>query len=164
MEVFTPDSLPIRRGPRPRTTTSNPHMQLDQRPGELVIRALAARCFALPDVEERPSLVSVPGARAMWLLDNVPQGPRDAFLIGREFAHLHPLPDGSLHAALPGALAREAIAKGWAEPHPLGRFGIVPESVVMLYAPRNEDEVRIVSALIDASYRFAGGRPASPDG
>jgi len=158
MDDSFPD-LPHRRAPRPRTTTTNPHMQLDQRPDAATVEALARVCFAMPDVEERSSLVSVPGARALWLRDDVPQGPVEAFLIGREFAHLHPLPDGSLHAALPHALARDAIARGWAEPHPLGRMGIVPDTVVMLYAPRDAAEVRIIGMLVDASRRFAGGRP-----
>ena len=93
--------LPERAGKRPSTTPTNPHTQLDQNPEELLVRMLAQRVFALPDVEERPSAISVPGARALWLRDEVPAGPQEAFMIGREFAHIHPLPDGSLHAALP---------------------------------------------------------------
>ncbi|MCU1281127.1 MAG: phospholipase, partial [bacterium] len=90
-----------RRGPRPRTTSSNPHTQLDQNAPRAVYDALAARIFALPDAEERASLVSVPGARALWLRDGVEPGARDTFMIEREFAHLHPARDGSLHLALP---------------------------------------------------------------
>jgi hypothetical protein len=33
-------------------------------------------------------------------------------MIGREFAHIHPVPDGSLHAALPPEVAEEAVEKG----------------------------------------------------
>jgi hypothetical protein len=36
-------------------------------------------------------------------------GPPEAFLIDREFAHLHPAPDYSLHAMLPLELAQAAI-------------------------------------------------------
>ena len=88
--------LPERTGYRPSTTPTNPHTQLDQNPQELVVRKLARRVFALPDVEERPSAISVPGARALWLRNEVPAGPQEAFMIGREFAHIHPLPDGSM--------------------------------------------------------------------
>jgi hypothetical protein len=109
-------------------------------------------------VEERPSAISVPGARALWLRDEVPAGPQDAFMIGREFAHIHPLPDGSLHAALPPELAEEAIEKGWAEQHPVARMGYIPPNVVMIYAPRNAREIEIVAGLVTESYRYAGGR------
>ena len=40
-------------------------------------------------------------------------------MIEREFAHLHPLPDGSIHAALSPELVEEAIEQGWAEQHPV---------------------------------------------
>jgi hypothetical protein len=97
--------LPERAGQRPGTTPTNPHTQLDQNPEEVLVRELAQKVFALSDVEERPSAISVPGAQALWLRDEVPAGPQEAFMIGREFAHIHPLPDGSLHAALPPELA-----------------------------------------------------------
>ena len=53
----------------------------------------------MPGVEERPSAISVPGARAMGLSEGVPTGPREAFMIGREFAHIHPLPRCALATA-----------------------------------------------------------------
>lgn len=150
--------LPERAGQRPRTTLTNPHTQLDQNPEEVLVRELAQKVFALSDVEERPSAISVPGARALWLRDEVPAGPQEAFMIGREFAHIHPLPDGSLHAALPPELAEEAIEKGWAEQHPVARMGYIPPNVVMIYAPRNAGEIEIVAGLVTESYRYAGGR------
>src|ERR671927_734261 len=94
--------LPTRAGDRPRTTPTNPHTQLDQQPADLRwVEELARRIFALPGVVEEPSRISVPGARALVLVPDVAAGPPEAFLIGREFAHLHPAPDHSLHAMLP---------------------------------------------------------------
>ncbi|HWQ23910.1 MAG TPA: luciferase family protein [Gaiellaceae bacterium] len=148
--------LPRRQGPRPRTTATNPHMQLDQQPASRALRdELAGRLFALPDVRERPSLVSVPGARALWLDESVPAGPREAFLVGREFAHLHPFPDESLHVMLPPELAERVVEAGWGEPHPAARLGLVPSSALMLYAPRDEDELELVATLVEAAYGFA---------
>ena len=154
-------TLPQRSGSRPRTTPTNPHTQLEQNPELEVVEALALKVFALPDVEERPSAISVPGARALWLRDDVPPGPREAFMIGREFAHIHPMPDGSLHAALPPEVAREAIEKGWAEQHPVARMGYIPQNVVMIYAPRDAEEIEVVAGLVAEAYRYAGG--ATPD-
>jgi Family of unknown function (DUF5519) len=149
--------LPRREGPRPRTTPTNPHTQLDQNPGPSIVEELARRVFAMGDVEERPSAISVPGARAIWLSERVPAGPREGFMIGREFAHIHPMPDGSLHAALPPEVAGEAVEKGWAEQHPVARMGYIPENVVMIYAPRNEQELEIVVRLLEESRRYATG-------
>jgi len=149
--------LPKRRGPRPRTTPTNPHTQLDQNPEREVVNELARMVFALPGVEERPSAISVPGARALWLRENVSAGPQEAFMIGREFAHIHPMPDGSLHAALPPEAAQEAMDKGWAEQHPVARMGYIPRNVVMIYAPRDAEEIEVVAGLVEEAYRYAGG-------
>lgn len=152
-------TLPERRGPRPRTTPTNPHQQLDQQPDDPAIpAALAERAFALPDVEERPSAISVPGARALWLRAGVQPGPPDAFLIGREFAHLHPAPDHSLHLMIPPELLDEVVGRGWGEPHPVARRGLIPHTAIMVYAPRDDAELETVYTLLLASYRFAGGR------
>lgn len=64
--------LPERSGPRPRTTPTNPHTQLEQNPDTDMVEELARRIFALPGVVERPSAISVPGARALWLSEEVP--------------------------------------------------------------------------------------------
>lgn len=152
-------SLPAREGARPATTPTNPHTQLDQQPDDTSMREeLARRVFALPDVVERPTMISVAGARALWLRDDVPAGPPEAFMIEREFAHLHPGRDQSLHLTLPLDLADAAIEAGWAELHPVARMGQIPRTAVMVYAPRNPEELDVVYGLVLASYRFAGGR------
>jgi len=148
--------LPMRAGPRPRTTPTNPHTQLDQQPADpQVIEELARRVFALPGVVEAPSRISVPGARALVLAPGEPAGPPQAFLIDREFAHLHPDPDRSLHAMLPIETAAEAVEAGWAEPHPVALRGLIPPTAVMLYAPRDAAELEVVERLVRASHAFA---------
>lgn len=149
--------LPRRPGSRPTTTPTNPHTQLDQQPSDSQQREqLAASVFALPGVVERPSLISVPGARALWLSDGN-AGPPEAFMVGNEFAHLHPAPDQSLHAMLPPALAVEAVEAGWAEQHPVARRGLIPANAVMLYAPRDDAERAVVEELVRASHAYARG-------
>jgi hypothetical protein len=155
-----PSSLPIRPGDRPRTTPTNPHTQLDQQPVDAGwTEELARRVFALPGVVEEPSGISVPGARALVLAPGEATGPPEAFLVGREFAHLHPAPDHSLHAMLPTETVAEAVAAGWAEIHPVALKGLIPPNAVMLYAPRDEAELGVVESLVRASHAFA--RPAS---
>ena len=122
-----------------------------------MVDELAQRVFALPGVEERPSAISMPGARALWLREDLPTGPQEAFMIGREFAHIHPVPDASLHAALPPEVAQEAISKGWAEKHPVARMGYIPQNVVMIYAPSDWQEIEVVAELVVEAYRYASG-------
>ncbi|MEM7340793.1 MAG: luciferase family protein [Actinomycetota bacterium] len=152
------DEMPTRPGPRPSTTPTNPHTQLDQiAPADLQYE-VAEFMFALPCVDEVPSQISVPGARAMWLQDSCAAGPSDAFMIGREFCHIHPTDDGSLHLNLPPDVCEAAIAKGWAENHPMAARGIIPTTVVMVYGPRDRDELEIVTQLVAASHGFAHPR------
>ncbi len=144
-----------RAGSRPRTTSINPHTQLDQNaPPDLQERVFdLAR--SLPGVATGPSAISVPGARA-FCLPACTQASRDAFLVGREFAHIHPPRDGSLHMTLPPAIIDKVIANGWAELHPLaGRHGL-PANIVMVYGPRDADEFTVVADLVRASHAWAG--------
>jgi hypothetical protein len=144
-----------RGGAKPRTTTTNPHTQLDQNaPPELQER-LFALARALPGVVVGESLVSVPGARAFHLPGC--EHPA-AFMIEREFAHLHPRDDGSLHMALPPAIVESVIDNGWAEYHPLaGQHGL-PRNIVMVYGPRDDAELEIVAELVRASHSAACAR------
>jgi hypothetical protein len=52
---------------------------------------------------------------------------------------------------------RAAVDAGWAEPHPVARMGLIPETAVMLYAPRDDDELAVSEMLLGASRQFAGG-------
>ena len=157
---MTAVELPPRPGPRPRTTPNNPHTQLDQQPTDPGVRErLVAALSQLPSVRWRPSAISVPGAEALWLDAADARGPVEAFLIGREFAHLHPAPDLSLHLMVPPALADVVVAQGWGEPHPVARLGLIPPTAVMVYAPRNDGERAVVEAVVVASHRYATGAP-----
>ncbi|MDX6534378.1 MAG: hypothetical protein QOJ13_3330 [Gaiellales bacterium] len=151
-------SLPQRPGDRPQTTPTNPHTQLTQQPPDDDLREeLCRRLFALPGVVERPSVISVPGARALWLEEGVGPAPADAFMAGREFAHFHPRSDHSLHAMLPVDVARAAVDAGWAEQHPVARLGLIGEGAVMLYAPRDDDELDVIEQLVAISHGYARG-------
>lgn len=150
------DQLPERSGPRPRTTPTNPHTQLDQQPSDTIQHALlAAEVFALPGVTERESAISVPGARALWLEAFRDVAPEDAFMIDVEFAHLHPGADQSLHVMLRPDLVAAAIDAGWGEQHPVARTGLIPPNAVMLYAPRDDVEREVVASLVSAAHAYA---------
>jgi phospholipase/carboxylesterase len=109
---------------------------------------------ALPGVQTGHSHIAPPGSRALRLRDGG-LGVA-AFMVGREFAHLHPAYDGSLHMTLDPAQHAEALAAGWAERHPLaGRFA--PSTTVMVYGPRDAAELETVMQLVERSMAYARG-------
>lgn len=147
--------LPTRRGPRPETTRPSrerpfPHTQTSQNAPEHMQERLLRRVAALPGITVGESLVSVPGARAFHLDAQLAKGPAEAFQRRTEFAHLHPSQDGSLHATLPPDLYEEVLDKGWGEPHPIS-------GTMMLFGPRDEEELEVLVRLVEASYAYATG-------
>jgi len=147
--------LPKRAGPRPLTNKNMPHSQIGVRPVPEVNAELFRRCFSLPDVRNEPTRISVPGARALWLREDLPLAHPEVIAVGREFAHIHP--DGSLHASLPPERARQAIEAGWAEPHPMALY-MGNEGMVMLYTPRTLEELDVIFQLVVDSFNFVTGR------
>jgi hypothetical protein len=154
--------LPQRHGPRPETTDCAPHEQVSQNSSAKNHALFKEKAFALPFVERCWSGISVPGAEALVLPVAHACGPREAFMIGREFAHVHPAHDGSSHLMLPPSVVEELIAKGWGEPHPMARLGYIPAPAVMAFAPRDENEVDVMLRLLTTSWDFARGKLANP--
>ena len=150
--------LPERSGPRTQTSGTVPHVQIDVEPITAVNDELFHRAYALPGVEDRPTIVSLPGARGMWLSDDIPVAQPKAIVSGREFAHIHP--DGSLHASLPLSRALEVEATGWGERHPWADQRDGWEGLVMLYTPQSMDELDITFQLIVESYNYVTGQTA----
>ena len=163
-------NLPQRQGTKPRTTSRLPHSQLDQHGSDDVVKKLHQWCFSsLPHVENQPSGISVPGARALVLQENLPSSSStssscsccnpNAFMVGREFAHIHPAPDnGSMHVQLPASEAKEVVEAGWGEDHYLVTQGHYPPGLIMVFSPRTDDELETVKKIVTHSYEFATGK------
>jgi len=167
-----------RRGPKPRTGPSVPHVQFSQlgtaeireslrawmsreRPATRIgdseisdvgkVREFMAQRH--PEIELPEELPQENGF-AMFLDGRLP--PAGVTLLPprmtAEFAHVHP--DGSLHLVLSPEDEAELLAKGWGEPHPLSHPGM---RIVMLFAPRDERELAVARSVVDSSYRYALG-------
>ncbi|MFL6155858.1 MAG: luciferase family protein [Marmoricola sp.] len=157
-------TLMPRPGPRPATTAKIPHSQLDQQPSDSRhLDRVIAEASRWPGVEVGESGISVEGATALLLAEDMTTGPAEAFMVGREFCHGHAQGDHSLHLTLPLELAKAGEEAGWLEPHFLVLTGQLPATHVMLYAPRDDDEVDVALQLVRASYQFAlGSRAEAP--
>ena len=147
--------LTERKRARPMTHNGMPHAQIDVEPLPEIHEELFRLCFSLPNITNRPTVISVPGARALWLDEDISLAHPEAIGRGREFAHIHP--DGSLHASLSPERAREAVEKGWAEPHPIAQY-TGWDGMVMLYTPLDMDELAVIFKLVVDSYNFVTGR------
>lgn len=152
--------LPRRPGPRPRTTAPTrerpfPHQQLEQLAPEQFQEVLFQRAAGLPHVWVGRSLVSLPESRAFHLHADAAYGPPVAFQRKTEFAHIHTDNDGSLHLTLPPGLYDEVLATGWGEPHPVS-------GTMMLFGPRDDEEVEVAWVVLQASWRWAATGQALP--
>lgn len=88
---------------------------------------------------------------------------------GGEIAHPHV--DGSLHVMLHPADIDQVLDKGWEERHPLARANWwwrwfflmcderppIPEDLVLIYAPRDKDEVDVIAEIVDAAIDYVTG-------
>ncbi|KAL2845703.1 hypothetical protein BJY01DRAFT_177872 [Aspergillus pseudoustus] len=80
-----------------------------------------------------------------------------------EVCHSHPS-DGSLHLTLHPADVKVVIERGWGQRHPLARDDwwwvtrFVPAGFVMIYAPRNAEELKCVIEIIRAAAWWVGGK------
>jgi len=147
--------LPSRGGVGPDVTKGIPHIQLDQTASDELLLRMTDWVFSLPGVVEMPSRTSLPGARALTLAAELPVTNQEAFMVGREFAHIHPQPrGGSMHMKLPGHQATEVVEKGWGEEHPLALNGSIP-NLLMVYAPRNDEDLAVIKIIINAAVEYA---------
>ncbi|WP_410641734.1 luciferase family protein [Amycolatopsis sp. lyj-346] len=144
--------IPDRPGPAPRTRGPVPHGQLNQIAPTTLQEELWQRMRSLAGVYVAPTHVPYPEARAIHLAPEFGTGPADAFIKNsREFAHLHPQQDGSLHMTLPSTLKKIVTEAGWGVPHPI-------QNTQLVYGPRDRDEIEVVWRVLLQSYDYARGR------
>ncbi len=159
-EIASYPTLPQRKTAAPHTTGDVPHRQLGVEPVPEINDKLFRLAFSLPELENRPTTVSLPGARGLWIAEDVRLRRPDAISSGREFTHIHP--DGSLHLPLPPDRAMEAGAAGWGEQHPWASQGRVYGGLMLIYTPQTMEDLDTVVRLIVESYNFVTARNIEP--
>ncbi|ETI22571.1 hypothetical protein G647_06647 [Cladophialophora carrionii CBS 160.54] len=166
--------LPTRAGLPASVGGIVPHRQLSQHPPEemkqyitnLFKNAVAGNSDIL---EERLSLYERHNP-ALFVHDNILSSadsavPETARIARGEIGHIHP--DFSIHLYLSPADARLIIEKGWGEKHRLSkpenslfkfkRFHIA-DTYILIYGPRDEEEIEVVRKILQSSIRFMTGR------
>lgn len=144
-------------GGRPRVDSRYPCLQLDETASPELREALLAYGRGLEGVRLYPTELSVPGD-ALVLQEELAKGKPEAFIAGREFAVVRE--DGSTQLNLDPGWGQKILDKGWATIHPLARYmaGALPPQSLIVYAPRDEKELRVVCKIVEAAYWYAQGR------
>ena len=148
--------LPIREGEHPEIGLVPPQLQFSDLGPEDVRLALKRWAFStFPNVTEHDTAISVPTSRALWLDEKVSAAHDDAFMPtpgSREFCHLHE--DGSFHTVVDASVEDEILAKRWGVRHMYYDRGV---KEILVYAPRNDDELIVAKKIVAESYRYASG-------
>ncbi len=166
-EIFDAlNAAPVREGPPPETPDGIPHQQLNQNAPVALQEELMASVSVLTGVRIEPTPFSLEGSQGWRLEGSFAQGPDDAFIFDSpEFGHLHRPSDGSMHMLLPSEFSVVALKKGWGIIHPLTDSVSGEHSdYVMIYGPRDEDELKTIWIIAQISYYYARGLSMDPRG
>lgn len=149
--------LPTRQGRFPSIDLCYPCLQREDYSPAEVRAQLLALAQTLGGVCCQPTTFSFV-ADAFVLEEAWARGKPEAFVRGREFAVVRL--DGSVHLSLEPYWGQKVLRKGWATIHPLARYmaGAVPPQSLIVYAPRDEEELKTIWKIVQASYAFACGR------
>jgi hypothetical protein len=148
--------LPARKGQRPQTIRGPLHIQCNGHGDPNYVNQLVDRVLTWPHIESNPLPVSPPNTIRVRLAEMVATDEPSAFLSAREFGRVL-LGAPTIYLALPLVCAHWAIVRGWAEPHYLASFDLMPAGAVVVYTPRDEGELGVCYSLFSQSYRFARG-------
>ncbi|KAJ7643531.1 hypothetical protein FB45DRAFT_735896 [Roridomyces roridus] len=159
------EDLLEREGPRPRTTSHIIQRQVRSSPPCTVIQRVQARHadkthLALSKFENHAEAIFV---RPEILIDDPKNVPSHDTVrrTKREIAHMHDYHDYTCHLALAAQDGKQVIQKGWGQRHPLAGPGMPgpPNEWTFLYAPRNEEEMKVVEKIIEASVGYMINAP-----
>ncbi|KAK3310185.1 uncharacterized protein B0T15DRAFT_28004 [Chaetomium strumarium] len=153
--------LPYRPGPRPSVAGLAPQRQLNQHGSPQAYARLRGALEALG--ARRPAqFVTATSCLEKHGFALFARRPRNVCGNG-EVCHIHTHSDRSMHLNLHPDDIREVLAKGWGQRHPLAwgsrsarwwGFAVkspLPTTYVMVYAPRDESDLRIVCKIIEAA-------------
>lgn len=152
--------LPKRQGTRPEVRGIAPHRQVTQKATKTTFSSLASEIEVIasnsPELELGTSCLEKHGTG----LFSTSPAYHTIHRCKEEICHVH-FSDGSMHMTLHPADVKTVLESCWGERHPLSRGGrferFVPVGFVMIYAPRDEEEVQTVMRIVKAAAWFVNG-------
>ena len=151
---FASNALPVRKGARPKTIIGPLHIQCNGHGDPKYLKQLVDDVLTWPHIEYTPPMASPPDTIFIRLEEAATSSDSSAFISAREFARVL-LGAPTIYLALPLLSAHWAILRGWAEPHYLRSFGLMPAGAVLVYTPKNREELAVCYSLFAEAYHFA---------
>jgi hypothetical protein len=145
--------LPARKGPRPKTIRGPLHIQCNGHGDLKYLNQLVDEVLTWPYIESVQPFVSRSNTIPIRLTELAASSDPLALIIDREFARIL-LGAPTIYLVLPLLCAHRAIVRGWAEPHYLGSQGLMPAGTVVVYTPRDLEELAVCSFLFSESYHL----------
>jgi hypothetical protein len=151
---FASEDIPVREGARPKTIIGPLHVQCNGHGDPKYLKQLLNDILSWPYIEPMPKSSHHFDKVSIRLQEIAATCDSPAFINGTEFARVH-LAAPTIILVLPLVCAHWAIVKGWAEPHYLQSYGLLPAGTVMVYTPTNKEELEVCYSLFFESYYFA---------
>ncbi|MCW3007866.1 MAG: hypothetical protein JWP17_2492 [Solirubrobacterales bacterium] len=148
--------VPQRRGDRAQIARQYPCAQVTQADDPAAQDHVLGLVGGWPGVTIADTRQTIVNCRAMVLDEHLALGQGEAFITGRELAQVRA--DGSVHTALAPEWAEPLMQKRWGQVHPLALYGLIPPQSLVFYAPRDEQELRVIERILIAAYSYACGR------
>jgi hypothetical protein len=147
-------TLPIRRGTRPTTIRGPLHLQCSDNGDENLLRELVGEVAVWGGIDASPCSVGIGELVSLRVNEDLATDDRSIFITGTEFGRvLFGAP--TIYLTLPLSCAHWTIVRGWAEPHFSSSFGLVPPGVMVIYTPRDEEEMAVCRSLFRTSYTYS---------
>jgi hypothetical protein len=143
--------LPARRGRRPKTVRGPLHIQCNQHGDLKYLNQLVDEVLTWPYIESAEPFISRSNTIPIRLMEMAASNDPSAFITDKEFARVF-LGVPTIYLVLPLLCAHRAIVRGWAEPHYLGSQGLMPAGTVVVYTPKDVEELAICTVLFSESY------------
>ncbi len=157
--------IPKRNQSRPKMLRAVPHRQLTQQAPDDIMYEMHKymESISIPRYGGETlnndlllygkSVIEYTGAQGLFL----PNANQKSFEKG-EIAHLHSN-DGSFHMILHPSDATLLINQQWAERFPLAGINLfnklhIPETYILVYAPQNENELKIWKIILNAAISY----------
>jgi len=153
-ETFASNAIPIRKGLRPRTLSGPLHIQCTGHGDRKYLEQLLAHVLSWPHIEALPTIAGRPDTIPIRIENEAAVNDSSAFISAREFARVL-LGAQTIYLALPLVCAHWAIVRGWAEPHFLCSFGLLPPGAVLIYTPKDQEELAVCYSFFSDAYQFA---------
>ena len=129
------------------------HIQCNGHGDLKYLNQLVDEVLTWPYVESAQPFISRSSTIPNRLTEMAASSDPSAFINDREFARVL-LGAPTIYLVLPLLCAHLPIVRGWAEPHYLGSQGLMPAGTVIVYTPKDIEELAVCFVLFSESYHL----------